>query len=57
MRARQMQVQSFEDHAIQEYLYAQQLEQQGYVFDDDAAHAGNRPAAEASAFGNWYQPN
>jgi drug/metabolite transporter (DMT)-like permease len=54
IRTRQMQVQTLQELAMQQYLYEQELEEQGYVLDDRAYVAGD--PAHLPAFGT-YQHN
>jgi hypothetical protein len=58
VRARQMQLQTLKDLAIQQYLteQQQQLEEQGYAYDDQLALDAEQ-AAHAGVFGNHYQHN
>jgi hypothetical protein len=57
VRARQMQLQTLNDLAVQQYLIEQQqLEEQGYAYDDQHA-VDPEQAAHAGAFGNYYQHN
>jgi hypothetical protein len=58
VRARQMQLQTLNDLAIQQYLIEQQqqLEEQGYAYDDQLA-LDPEQAAHAGVFGNYYQHN
>jgi len=59
VRTRQMQLQTLDDLAIQQYVLEQQqmLEEQGYAYDEqialDPEHAGHA----AGAFGTYYQHN
>jgi hypothetical protein len=57
VRTRQMQVQTLHDLALQQHLIEQQqLEEQGYAYDDQ--YVGDpEHAAHSGVFGNYYQHN
>ena len=58
VRTRQMQLQTHSDLAIQQYLIEQQqLEEQGYAYDDQQLALDPEQAAHAGVFGNYYQHN
>ena len=59
VRTRQMQVQALHELAMQQYLYEQQLEEQGYLYEDGTGVHVLDPeqAAHAGAFAQYYQHN
>jgi hypothetical protein len=61
VRTRQMQVQTLHELAMQQYLYEQQLHEQGYLAEEDGSHGALDPdqagAHTAGAFANYYQHN